>query len=201
MRVFISLQYFEKSLYSFSYNTLVSYIMRIGIDCRTYGPSGGYMGKYIENFVSHLEQNEDTNEYVLFFSDREAENFTSKSPRFRTIKTSAKLLSLSEQIFFPYELSREKLDLMLFSSPNIPLFYFGKSIIILSDLVSYFYPGKRLKGSWMRHWYHLILRKSIQKSSSIIVSSEILKRDIIEIFDTHEEKIQIIPPMNFPIKS
>ena len=49
MRVFISLQYFEKSLYSFSYNTLVSYIMRIGIDCRTYGPSGGYMGKYIES--------------------------------------------------------------------------------------------------------------------------------------------------------
>jgi len=108
--------------------------------------------------------------------------------------------SSSEQIFFPYELSKEKLDLMLFPSPNIPLFYFGKSVIILSDLVSYFYPGKHLKKSWLRHWYHFILRKSIQKAGSIIVFSEILKRDIIEIFDTHEEKIHLIPPMNFPIK-
>ncbi|NDK19435.1 glycosyltransferase family 4 protein [Candidatus Gracilibacteria bacterium] len=174
--------------------------MRIGIDCRAYGPSGGYIGKYMESFVSYLMENEDTNEYVLFFSDRGAGEFTSESPRFRTIKTSVKPGSSSEQIFFPYELSKEKLDLMLFPSPNIPLFYFGKSVIILSDLVSYFYPGKHLKKSWLRHWYHFILRKSIQKAGSIIVFSEILKRDIIEIFDTHEEKIHLIPPMNFPIK-
>lgn len=43
--------------------------MRIGIDCRMYGPSHGYMGKYMESFVSYLLENEDTNEYVLFFND------------------------------------------------------------------------------------------------------------------------------------
>ncbi|MDD5377254.1 MAG: glycosyltransferase family 1 protein [Candidatus Gracilibacteria bacterium] len=169
--------------------------MRIGIDCRAYGPSHGYMGRYIEHLVSCLIENEGTDEYVLFFGEREWSDFTMKSPRFRTVKTSAKIGGLREQILFPYELSKEKLDLMLFSSPNIPLFYFGKSIIILSDLVSYFYPEKRLKGIWMRYWQSLILRQSIQKSSSIIVFSEVLKRDIIEISDTHEEKIRIIPPM------
>ena len=44
-----------------------------------------------------------------------------------------------------YELYKEKLDSVLFSHPSIPLFYFGKSTIILSDLISYFYPEKRMK--------------------------------------------------------
>jgi len=52
----------------------------------------------------------------------------------------------------------------------------------------------------MRHWYNLILRDSIRKSRSIVAFSEVLKRDIIEIFDTHEEKIRVIPPMSQEIR-
>lgn len=169
--------------------------MRIGIDCRMYGPSHGYMGKYMECFLSYLEQNEDTNEYVLFFNDRELGDFTSESSRFRTIKTSAKIGGIAEQILFPYELFRERMDVVFFPSPNIPLLYRKKAIITLSDLVPYFYPEKRLKGAWMRYWHRFILRNSIQRSHSIIVFSEMLGRDIIEIFDTHEDKIQVISPM------
>lgn len=169
--------------------------MRIGIDCRTYGSSHGYMGKYIESFVSYLEQNGGTNEFVLFFNDREFGEFTAKSSRLRTVKTSGKIGSISEQLLFPYELYREKLDIMLFSQPHSPVLYFGKTVIILSDLVAYFYPEKHMKGSLTRHWNNFLLRNSIRKSHDLIVFSETLKRDIIEIFDTHEEQIHVIPPM------
>lgn len=47
----------------------------------------------------------------------------------------------------------------------------------------------------MRYWKTFLLRNSIRKSHTIIVLSETLKRDIIEIFDTSEEKIRVIPPM------
>lgn len=169
--------------------------MRIGIDCRSYGPVNGYMGKYLAEFISYLNQNQDTNEYVLFFHDRELSEFTTNSPRFRTVKTSSKIGSLSEQLIFPYELSKEKLDVMLFSAPNTPVLYYGKTIVIVPDLVSYFYPMKHLKGSWRRNSSNFILRRSLQKASAIIAFSEILRRDIIEIFDIHEDKISIIPPM------
>lgn len=119
--------------------------MRIGIDCRTYGPAHGYMGKYMESFVSYLLLSEDTNEYVLFFNDREFGDFIPEFPRFRAMKTASETGSWSEQMFLPYELYKEKLDIMLFSQPSIPLLYLGKSVIILSDLVPYFYPEKRLK--------------------------------------------------------
>lgn len=170
--------------------------MRIGIDCRIYGASHGHMGKYMENFISFLGKNEDTNEYVLFFNDREFGEFTSLSSKIRTVKTSAKIGSFMEQIVLPYELSREKLDLVLFSGPHIPFFFYGKSIVMIPDLVSYFYPEKHLKSIWKRYGYQAILRESIRKSCSVITFSEVLKRDIIEIFDIPEEKIYIVPPMS-----
>jgi len=40
-----------------------------------------------------------------------------------------------------------------------------------------------------------MLRHSIQSSDTVIVLSEILKHDLIEIFDIQEEKILVIPPM------
>lgn len=75
--------------------------MRIGIDCRAYGETHGYIGIYIENLVSYLDKNEDANEYILFFSEREFGDFLPKSSRIRTVKTSVKIDSIVEQIFLP----------------------------------------------------------------------------------------------------
>jgi len=153
------------------------------------------MGKYIQNLVSYLEQNEDTNEYVLFFGEREFSEFVPKSSRFHAVRIAEKIGSIGEQLLFPFALYAQKLDSMLFSCPYSPVLYLGQTIIILSDMVAYFYPEKHLKGSIMRHWHTFLLRNSIRKAHSIIALSETLKRDIIEIFDTHEERIQVIPPM------
>ena len=169
--------------------------MRIGIDCRSYGPEYGYKGQYMKNLISHLVKNDDGNEYILFFFDREFSEFANNSSWIHVIKTSAKIGSIAEQITFPHELYKQKLDLMVFGTPNIPVAYYKKSVVILSDLVSYFYPEKELKSSLWRHFSTFILRQSIGKAVSIIAFSEVLKRDIIEIFNTSEEKIQVIPPM------
>ena len=169
--------------------------MRIGIDCRTYGPSYGYTGRYIEHLISYLDTHEDEHEYVLFFSDRNFGEFVSESDRLQTLKTATKKENLFDQIIFSYELYKQKFDLVLFPDSKIPFFYRGKSMIIATDFVSYFYPEKHLKGTIMRYWSNLILRYSIESASQIVALSEILKRDIIEIFDVHEDKIRVIPPM------
>ena len=171
--------------------------MRIGIDCRIYGKSHGYIGTYIENLVSHLDQSEDTNEYVLFFDDKNFGEFLPKSPRIRTVKTGVKIGSISEQILFPRELLQVKLDHMFFSHPCIPFLYRKKTTILLVDLVAYFYPEKYLKWWLLQYWKGFILRHSIRKSDTIIALSDVLKHDLIEIFDIQEERISVIPPM-FP---
>ena len=169
--------------------------MRIGIDCRAYGENHGYRGIYIENLVSYLDKNEDENKYILFFNEREFGDFVPHSSCIHMVKTSAQIESISEQILFPRELLREKLDHMFFSHPYIPLLYRRKSTILLIDLIAYFYPEKHLKWWLLQYWKSFMLRHSIQSSDTVIVLSEILKHDLIEIFDIQEEKILVIPPM------
>jgi hypothetical protein len=119
--------------------------MRIGIDCRAYGENHGYRGIYIENLISYLDQNEDMNEYMLFFNDREFGDFVPKSSRIHIVKTSIQIESISEQILFSRELLRESLDHMFFLHPCIPFLYHKKTTLLLIDLVAYFYPEKHLK--------------------------------------------------------
>lgn len=45
-----------------------------------------------------------------------------------------------------------------------------------------------------------MLRMSMRKASTIIAFSEVLKHDIIEIFDTSEEKIQVISPLHLQMQ-
>lgn len=137
----------------------------------------------------------DEHEYVLFFHDQLLADFDFTSPRLRAVKTSARVGSIAEQIVFPYELYREKLDIMFSIAPYSPLLYRRKTIALLPDLASYFYPTKLFKGTWMRNWSNLVLRQSLRKAHRVIALSETLKRDIIEIFDIHEDAIQVIPPM------
>lgn len=169
--------------------------MRIGIDCRIYGATHGYMGKYMERFIDSLAWMTDEHEYVLFFHDQELTDFDFASSRLRLVKTSARIGSIAEQVIFPYELYREKLDIVFSIAPYSPLLYRRKTIALLPDLASYFYPTKPFKGTWMRNWSNFILRQTLRKASMVIALSDILKRDIIEIFDIHEDMIRVIPPM------
>lgn len=169
--------------------------MRIGIDCRTYGEKDGYRGIYIQNLVSYIHENEDQNEYVLYFHEQEFATFVSHSSHIHTVQTSIKIESIAEQILMPYELWKEKLDCMLFSHPCSPIFYKWKAILLLIDLVPYFYPEKHLKWWFLKYWKNFILRYSIQKAHKTIALSQSLKHDLIELFNIQEEKISIIPPM------
>ena len=103
------------------------------------------MGTYTESLISYLAKNEDTHEYVLFCNDSEADEFIKISYPFRVIKTTARVGSFKEQTILPYQLYKEKLDLVFFPQPNIPLGYWQKSIVVLSDLVPYFYPDRYKK--------------------------------------------------------
>lgn len=79
--------------------------------------------------------------------------------------------SFREQIAFTQELYREKNSILCFLENRIFLcFIFKKSIILLSDLVSYFYPEKELKWTWMRHFHTFILRQAYENQLALLLS-------------------------------
>ena len=174
--------------------------MRIGIDGRGYGSTYGYMGKYAEALVTHISKHTDAHEYVLIVHDQELNPSILNCPRLQVITIPTGLWKLGNHLYFTYELYRAKLDAMLFMEPKIPVFYVKKSIIIVPDLLSYFYPSKHAHVFWARHVEMFFLRRSIRKASHIITLSKTLKRDLIEIFNIHEDLITHIPPIYVPLR-
>lgn len=62
------------------------------------------------------------------------------APNFKKVEADARHYSFKEQAVFPFQIAKEKLDLMHFTHFNAPLAYRGKSVVTIHDLTLSFYP-------------------------------------------------------------
>lgn len=195
--------------------------MRIGIDCRMYGPEQTGIGTYIQYLIKNLLKLKDNNEYWLFFLKQNKsltqQDFLSKiknqnstfvsSPHRGKIKIfslDAYWYTLKEQTIFPIYLYKSQLDLMHFTHFNAPILYQKKFIVTIHDLTPMFWPGHKMSGNPFRKFaYDVVLKNVILKSRAIITPSHFTKNDILKHFSINPEKIFVIyegiknkPPQN-----
>lgn len=163
--------------------------MKIGIDCRMYGSRFTGIGIYVERLVEYLAKNDSENEYVLFLSKSGMSDCDVNLPNFKKVETNARHYSFAEQVVFPWQIAREKLDLMHFTHFNAPLAYRGKSVVTIHDLTLSFYPGRKMTSSFHRLGYSITIRSIAKRAERIFSVSEHTKKDLVEILDIDEEKI------------
>src|SRR3989344_7758063 len=96
--------------------------MKIVIDARMYQESG--VGRYIRNLIENLKKIDKQNEYILFSQD-------------------IKWYSIKEQIKLPGLLKSLKPDLVHFPHFNVPIFYKGKFVVTIHDLIHQHYSMQR----------------------------------------------------------
>ncbi|EKD66217.1 MAG: glycosyl transferase, group 1 [uncultured bacterium (gcode 4)] len=166
--------------------------MKIWIDCRMYSTHFTGIWRYVYELVSYLESHDTKNEYVLFFNEPHFSNYNVPSVRFKKVLINAKHYSYKEQTIFLYKLYKEKLDLMHFTHFNAPLFYFRPSIVTIHDLTLSFYPGKKMTKHHHRLAYNLTIKNITKRAVKIIAVSAHTKKDIIEILNVPEEKIEVV---------
>src|SRR3989339_517002 len=75
--------------------------MKIGIDARFYGTIGKGLGRYVSELITHLEQLDDRNEYVIFLRRENFDDYQPTTPNFRKELAEYRCYSLNEQILFP----------------------------------------------------------------------------------------------------
>lgn len=180
--------------------------MRIGIDARFYGSIGKGLGRYTQKLIEHLEQipakggpasGWDQNQYVVFLRQENFDEFQIENENFQKVLADYRWYSFSEQIFFPFLLKKHKLDLMHFPHFNVPLFYFGKFVITIHDLILIHFPTLRsttLNPLWYRlkFWaYKINIFSAIRRSSRIFAVSEFTKNDILSHYKVDESKIVV----------
>jgi len=164
---------------------------KIGIDARMYGAEQTGIGNYIRNLIINLAEIDKNNQYVIFLSKKEFDKFQVPGENFKKIKTESHWYSWREQIMLPFDLLGERLDLMHFPHFNSPIFYPGKSVVTIHDIIPFFFPGNKMNSLARRSAFRLVFATSIKKASTIIAVSASTKSDIIRHFGAKESKIAV----------
>ena len=108
--------------------------MRVIIDARLYGPKHTGNGRYTQNLIKELNKVDTKNKYYVLLRKENYDKLTF-SQNFTKILADFKHYSFEEQFKLPFVLNKVKPDLVHFPHFNIPLFYFGKYIVTIHDLI------------------------------------------------------------------
>lgn len=164
--------------------------MRIGIDARFFGPKDKGFGRYTENLIKELEKISDNEmEFFIFLRKDSFDEYNPLNKNFHKILADYKWYGAKEQILFPLQLKKYKLDLMHFTHFNVPVLYRRKFVVSIHDLTLRYFPTRRGIKFWA---YKLVFGYAIQNSEKMIAISEYTKQDILKHYSIDENKINVI---------
>lgn len=168
--------------------------MRIGIDARFYGTKDTGIGRYVQNLVVNLAKIDKTNQYIIFGGDQVREEIK-PFPNFKWVKLETKLYSFAEQIINPVVFLKAKLDLLHVPHFNAPIFYPGKYIITIHDLIKHLSVGKATTTLpyyqyLLKHLaYRFAIRVNLARAEKIIVPAYYWQDYLTRHFGISKEKI------------
>lgn len=167
--------------------------MRIGIDCRLWSEAG--VGRYIRNLVKNLAEIDSKNEYYLFLLKK---NLKQNLPdNFHCIEAEYSWYTVDEQIKFPKLLHSYKLDLMHFPHFNVPVFYRGKFVVTIHDLIHQHFKMERATthGPFVykvkQFAYKQVFSHAVKKSQTVITVSDYVKKQLESEWDVKSSKIVV----------
>jgi len=164
--------------------------MKIVIDGRMWNETG--IGRYIRNLVYGLESIDATNDYYILLLENEYKNLKFKA-NFNKILADIKWYTLNEQIKLYQIVSKISPD--VFHAPNInfPVFYNGKMIVTVHDLIMIEkIKDENLERMVKRVILKFLLKYSLKKVSSIITVSNYIKKVVLSDFQIDRSKINTI---------
>ena len=167
--------------------------MKFSIDARginLYKGSG--IGTYIENLLKELLNIDNKNEYSIFWTGENYNNYKNKNSKI--IFTSKKHGAFYENYYYPNYISENKIDLHHIPQNGIGLnnLYTSPVIVTIHDLIPYILPETVGRGYLERFLKDMPL--IIKNSTAILTVSEYSKKDIIKFFPSiNEEKIFVTP--------
>ena len=172
--------------------------MKIIIDARLYGSSHGGIGRYIEELIKNLEKTDSNNLYVIILAKNNFDEYIPRNRNFKKILADYKIYGFKEQFFLPGLINKHKPDLVHFPHFNAPLFFGGRFVVTIHDLIISHHPTTRASTLdpftyWLKILlYRLVISHAVKKSWKIVTVSQYTKKDIMDHFKTDPEKISVI---------
>ncbi|MDO8619114.1 MAG: glycosyltransferase family 1 protein [Candidatus Daviesbacteria bacterium] len=169
-------------------------LMKIAIDARLYNQSG--IGRYTRGLISNLEKIDQKNEYYILLKSNEYKKETF-AKNFHKVLADFTWYGVSEQIKMPPLLRSLNVDLVHFPHFNIPVFYKGKFVVTVHDLIHQHFQMHRattrdpITYRIKQLGYDKIFGLAVKRSEKILVPSEFVKKSLIKEWDVDTEKITV----------
>ena len=168
--------------------------MKIVIDARLYGLENAGIGRYLINLINQIENQDTKNNYLILLRKK---YFKELRFSFNLQKVLADYphYSFKEQIFLPIQLIKLKPDLVHFPHFNVPLFYWGKYLVTIHDLIKHESRGMATTTRlslfyWLKYLVYLfVVWLTIKKADKIITPSHFWKEELIKRYHLPAGKI------------
>lgn len=169
----------------------------IVIDARLYGPKHTGLGRYTKNLLIGLKNSPNFNKYrftLIVYHNLIDEIRKDLGTNFNYVAINLPHYTVREQIFFPFLLRSLHPDLVHFTHLDKPIFYLGKSVVTVHDLIRHFSKGQDTTTKnpllyWPKYWSYLLMTKIIFLTSSIIVPSNFWHDYILKNYHLNPDKI------------
>lgn len=168
--------------------------MRIVIDGRLWSESG--LGRYIRNLVYELQKIDQVNDYFILLLKKDFYD-VSYDKNFHKVLADFKWYGIKEQIKLPELLKSLKPDLVHFPHFNVPIFYRGKFVVTIHDLIHQHFKTRNT--STLNPFFHMLKKNgyrkvfshAVKKSVKIITPSEFVKNQLINEWGIEEDKVAV----------
>lgn len=166
--------------------------MRIIIDGRMFQESG--IGRYIRNLINHLQVIDNANEYFVLHlkPDYDKINY---GKNFHKVLANFRWYGIDEQVKLPALIESIKPDLVHFPHFNIPVFYKGKFVVTIHDLIHQHFSMQRatthgqLIYKFKQLGYKKVFTEALKKSKKILVPSNFVKNQLVSDWKVNSAKI------------
>jgi glycosyltransferase involved in cell wall biosynthesis len=172
--------------------------MKIAIDARMYGTEHGGIGRYIANLVRELQVVDRKNKYVLLLRKKYFDLLKNPNEKWEKILTDARHYSFKEQMEVSKALNNINPDLVHFPHFNIPVFYKGKYIVTIHDLLMHKRTGAGATTLppvvyfVKRFGYKFVFGNAIRRAVKIIVPTDFVKQEVEKVYPDTSDKLEVI---------
>lgn len=171
--------------------------MKIVIDARFWSESG--LGRYIRNLINELQEIDRSNEYYVLLLKKDYDTVLYHSENLHKVLADFKWYGWQEQIELLKILKVLKPDLVHFPHFNAPIFYRGKFVVTIHDLIHQHFQTRNtstlnlLLHAIKKIGYRKVFSYAVKNSSKIIVPSNFVKEQLQSEWWVKRDKIVVTP--------
>lgn len=170
--------------------------MKILIDGRLYGLENAGLGRYVMNLVEELQKIDKKNEYSLLLRKKYFKKLK-VNKNWEKVLTDFRHYSAKEQALLPGVIKGVSPDIAHFPHFNVPLFYKGKFVVTIHDLLMHKFKGKDATTlhpviyGIKRFGYKAVFNHAVLDSKKIIVPSKAIKEKVTDEYEVGEDKVAV----------